>query len=1347
MAFILALTFAAGGWASGGSDKGQVLLGLVQPSAWNAAKAVRGMGVVTGTDLASGMYIVKLPAGQKVDSAIARLRKEPGVSAVLPFSARLVDPCSYHSIDLHLKYLQAAEDLSGKDEDTDSKGKHVVHDKGDFYDALRYYMRRRIAVGSDHIDVTTRHLAEEHVHRMPVARIGSGRIMSPSIPATPTAGWTFLGPNNLPVPYQIYYGTSPLSGRISCIAYDPTVATTIYAGSGGGGLWKSVDGGTTWNCVSDKAPWKYPAVDCIAIDPTNHNTLYVGTGDFDGFFNAYNQGIMKSTDGGATWTNLATTVTGIYDLSVSRIVIDPENDQLITCTTGRGSYSGPNQGTGNVFRSTNGGTTWASAGLAASDYSALDVSAKDGSGNRTYWAAGASTTGDGLLYKSTNRGATWTSVAAPDSATEIAWSLACSKVSPSTVYVVATGSNSVYKTTNSGTSWTNITSGMPGPALGEDNWSQSSYDYFISTYAAPQASSGEVVFCGLITLAYSLNGGAGWTDYGETYQTSAIMHNDQHQFAVSASDGSQVLVGNDGGLFQLQFSWSGGVPGISMHPLNANLGITQMYFIAPHPTDPTQLLGGAQDNACPASLGDFTTWTNLGGGDGGYCGWDLAKNLLYVTADEGTVYLYDTTGNNVNVISEGFNSGVGFLAPTVVSTNGSIMYLGTTTVMRANLDSGSPSFVNGTQTLADVNNEDFVNVISTAPSDVQRIYTSSAEGWFWESNNAGSTWTRINSAALPQDAVISAISPSPSVEADVLVGYQNTGVLHLWRTTNIDAANPTWVSASGSGAGALPDSPLNAILRDPYNPTQIWYVGTDIGVFMTQNAGSSWTNVTAGLPETQVFDLKYGAGYIYAGTFGRGVWRIALPDPIASLTLAASTVTAGIADTATLKLAAAPALAMTVSLSSSSSAATVPPSVTLPAGASSGSFLVNTNTVTAATSATITATNDQFTKSVTLTIQPGDPVSGITLSSATVEGGSPVTCTVTLGKAFSTSVTVKTTSSSSSATLPSVVTYAAGTTSHAFTINTSAVTATTSATISASSDGVTKSAVLTINAPDPVAAIAMAHPTATTGVADNCTVALSHAAPTGGISVSLVSSNTAVVPLPVTSPFVFPAGHTSEVFTLTPYSVTSNTSVTITATAEGVSKSTTVVVAPAAVELTAASAVVGGNVVTATVHLAASASSATAVSISSNSSSATAPASISIPAGSLSGAFNISTKGVDANTPFVITISASGVTQSRPMTITPADLFTFAIAPISVAGGTNSDGVIHLNGQAGPSGTVVTITSSSPYATVQSAVRVAAGATTASFPIKTTAPSSIRTVVITVTLGSTALTGKLNVTP
>src|SRR5205085_10083295 len=136
---------------------------------------------------------------------------------------------------------------------------------------------------------------------------------------------------------RLYLGQGLLAGRVNAVAYDQSHPGTYYAGSGRGGLWKSTDFGAHWMPISDG--WAATEVSCITIDPTNSSVIYAGTGDYDGYA-AYGFGIMKSTNGGATWTNLGKAELGGFNISA--ILVDPENPSIVTVTMGRGpNWWGP----------------------------------------------------------------------------------------------------------------------------------------------------------------------------------------------------------------------------------------------------------------------------------------------------------------------------------------------------------------------------------------------------------------------------------------------------------------------------------------------------------------------------------------------------------------------------------------------------------------------------------------------------------------------------------------------------------------------------------------------------------------------------------------------------------------------------------------------------------------------------------------------------------------------------------------------------------------------------------------------------------------------------------------------
>ncbi len=1151
---------------------------MVKPSREAAIRACKDLGQVIGRDRDSGMFIVRLVGRQEAGKAAQVLKKKPGVSLVLPESARTVNQGSLSSVENHMRYLEAAAHSDPDADDADM----------DYWGAMDYYLRSHVAAGSDRIDIQALKSALAHKARMPVAHIGK-----PLDNINPTYGaWSFIGPRNLASALLEQNDFGDIIGRISCLAYDPTTSSTIYAGSGGGGIWKTTNAGVNWTCITDKAPWTTGSVGAIAIDPANHLNLYVGTGDFV-YANrdSLTQGIMESADGGNTWTNLTPNAqTGLTDCAVSNIVIDPDNDQIILCSTGKSETGG----IGNVFRSTDGGKTWASVGLPGTDYSALDVSIKNGSGVRTFWAAGTSDAGTAApLYYSTNEGKTWTKANPPEGVAEGAWSVASSKVDADKLYAMSPHEQTIYVTTNQGGTWTNIGANLPVLAK-ESIWKQDNYDYFLGTIAQPKAPSGELLFCGLITLYFTDDGGSTWNDFAKVYETGALTHPDQHSFAVSPTDPTQCLDGNDGGVWRMNISWSGSTPTVTMTSLNASLGITQYYHIAPHPTDPDEMLGGAQDNSSPSALGSLANWQNPGGSDGGCCDWMVPLGEFFTTYQNGNLYVFDSSTLTDTHLGVNSSATVAFIAPTVLAADGNSIYLGTSNMLQCDLTTTPLKL----KTVSPALTTDYINAIGIAPSDKTRVYTGGVDGEIYMTSNAtagdSSTWTRIDTSALPSSTVIGAVSVNPSNENDVLVGYQNTGTLHLYQCLNPTAASPTWTAVGGTGDASLPDQPVHSILRDPYSPTTTWYVGTAVGVFMTTNSGATWTDVTGSLPNTEIYDLKAGAGYLYAGTYGRGAWRISLPAPEAYIVLTStpSTFVGNSSATGTVTLANAPGGdGAFVSLSSSSSLVSIPNSVYIAPNATSAQVGLTTSAkVTASTPVFLTATLGAEISTLNATVNPQPQVSAVSFTGSQVAGGNTAACTIKLlAPAPASGLKVTLSSSSSAAVVPASEQFGNGVSSVSFSVTTAKVTTTTVATISATAGGVTKSATLTINPESPVSNAYLAYSTVPGGTAESGTVYLDAAAPAGGESVTVSSTSQYVT----TSGTVRVAAEAdSAYFNVYTKDVTVSTPAAVSLSAGGVTKTVSLTITPAAV-ITAftlsGNTVTGGGSVTGTVTIASAA--------------------------------------------------------------------------------------------------------------------------------------------------------------
>lgn len=889
------------GWAACISafagQRGSTLLVRAGHGTLNSCRnTLSSFGSVESADPMSGLFLLRLKPGLDPQAVKRRLLESGRALVAIDSDSSAVDRRFFDSVNEHTIYLEQVVAHQHRDRRSRQKEDEVEPPSLDHWEAYRHFMRDHVSVGG-YLDEGPFVDGANHRDAMPagfpVYNSRNGPVASPT--------WSYVGPNNLAVPYVQYYGVRPLSGRVNCIAVNPANDQVIYAGAAEGGVWKSVNGGISWAPLSDK--WPFLCVSSIALDPGNPQIVYVGTGDYQGG-GIYGTGIMRSADGGSTWANYG--AISFNGMAISKIIVDPTNPSIVLACAGNGAN--PND-VGGIYRSTNSGQSWARTNAPSCFWASMDVSLPDSKGNRTFWAAGHANYG-GIpsgepVYKSVDHGLTWIVVATRVNSAELhnSASIACSKVSPSTVYLldpsppinaVGTAGSHIWKSTNSGATWTDISTGFPrtDPAQpGLDpyyNWSQDDYDYFVATSRIGIGSAAkDAVYVGLITIAASPDAGSTWIDLGKTYsvnpstfQALALTHNDQHCFATDPLRANTALLGNDGGLYRLVYNPV--TKSAAFTSLNAGLGITQFYKICAHPSQASVLMGGAQDNAGPASTGNLADWINPGAGDGASVVYDSKYPNIAYFSSQGLSINYTTNGWNTYGSLPGGTpwqnrEPVNFIPPLALSNPGgsvqSVLFAGTDFLWKWDPRHLWTADLGGTRLTTAT-----LRSIAPCPNDSGKLYTGADDGQVWMTTNLGGSWRQVD-AGFSRGAPVVSMSVSPSNSADVLAAITQTGQpSNLWRCANTSASLPKWVAVCGSGATALPAVPVNVVVRDPSSPGTIWYVGTDLGVFVTQNAGVSWSNMTApfGLPNTIVNDLSVnaGTGYLTAGTYGRGIWRI-----------------------------------------------------------------------------------------------------------------------------------------------------------------------------------------------------------------------------------------------------------------------------------------------------------------------------------------------------------------------------------------------------------------------------------------------------------------------------------------
>jgi photosystem II stability/assembly factor-like uncharacterized protein len=654
------------------------------------------------------------------------------------------------------------------------------------------------------------------------------------------------------------------AGRIDAIALHPTASGTMFVASPNGGVWSSTTGGASWTPRFDSQCTLQMST--VKIDPVNPSILYAAAAYASG---AAGCAIFRSTDGGSTWANFngGLNFTAYSGGFINEFYVDPGSAGSTSSTTLLFNYGGSG-----IYRSTNSGMTWAHPFTFGYVTSIVGLPGKPGvvfAGVADYATSVSARSG---LYRSQDNGATWTQLSsgAVDFSGTARLQLAVSPAQPNSVWVIAGGKNSTFQTVSR---WDDNTSaltrlnatGVDPNANGRTHFgSQAWYDLAI---AVDPADPSRIYIAGVRAFR-STDGGATFSPMGTE------IHCDWHTVLVDPRNPRQLWAGTDGGVFS---STDGGDSWTSR-----NLGLqVSMYYpgIAQHPTDPSIVLGGLQDNGSLLANGT-SLYNAVGGGDGGFaainfttpstlwttCQWSGGPCIQRrVAVGLGFQYPYVAAGIVTTDRAQ-------FIPPLVMSpTTSTTLYFGTMRLYRTTNDgllwtAISSDLSRGTGS---------IKAIAIAPSDAQTIYVGTSDGNVQVTRDGGTTWT-LSTSGLPGRAVTDFVV-DPADAARALVTLSGSGATHVYLTTT---AGTIWTSASGS----LPDMPANAAVMIDDGPNH-FFVGTDVGVFETTDGGLLWASSPSGLPNVIVNDLSYNPAtkQLVAATYGRGLFKYSLVNPSAVL--------------------------------------------------------------------------------------------------------------------------------------------------------------------------------------------------------------------------------------------------------------------------------------------------------------------------------------------------------------------------------------------------------------------------------------------------------------------------------
>ncbi len=684
---------------------------------------------------------------------------------------------------------------------------------------------------------------------------------------------------------------------------------TLYVATRNGGVWKTTNGGTTFDPIFENQ--RVSSIGAVAVAPSDPRVVWVGTGEaFNARSSYWGDGVYKSSDGGKTWTHL-----GLADTHhVARIVVHPTNPDIVYVAAMGHLYSRNTER--GVFKTTDGGRTWRKVLYVDDRTGAIDLVMVRRKPDTLYaamydkerfpWHLEEGGPGSGV-FKTTDGGRRWTRLGGGlPSGTIGRIGVDVFQRRPSIVYAVVenlnprppteteakadrerglepqprTVGNEVYRSEDGGRTWTK----MNRP---EDNVGGKALYSFNQIRVHP--TDHRRIFVTSDTLPHSLDGGRTWRDLRWPPTFFPKMFGDVRAMWIDPQDPDRIILGTDGGV---HVSYDGGKT--SDH--YANLPLGEVYAVGVDMEEPYHIYAGLQDHEMwrgPSNgwSGRVTleNWVTVGTGDGMYVQVDPTESRwLYTTSQFGDHMRVDQLRRVRTSIRPTrpkdqpplrFN----WVAPIHLSPHNSrIIYAGAQVLFRS-LDQGttwqeiSPDLTRNDPTkIVGRGNVTYctITTISESPVTPGVIWVGTDDGKVQVTRNGGVAWTDVTSALVaagaPDEMWVSRVFASPHAAGTAFVsktGYRNDDFRpYLYKTVDYGA---TWTSLGAN----LPDRPVNVVVQDRRNP-DLLLVGTDGGVHVSIDGGRTWMALKNNMPTVPVHDLLVHPREhdLVVGTYGRGIW-------------------------------------------------------------------------------------------------------------------------------------------------------------------------------------------------------------------------------------------------------------------------------------------------------------------------------------------------------------------------------------------------------------------------------------------------------------------------------------------
>ncbi len=689
-------------------------------------------------------------------------------------------------------------------------------------------------------------------------------------------------------------------GRVITVAGVPSQPNTYYFGAVAGGVWKTSDGGNTWDPLFEKQ--SVSSIGAVAVSDSDPNVIYAGSGEACIRGNiSYGDGVYKSTDAGKTWVNI-----GLRDTRhIGALIVHPTNPDIVYVAVLGHTYGANNER--GVFRTRDGGKNWEKVLYLDDRTGAIEVVfdprnphvlfAAMWEGWRTPWTLNSGGAKDGL-YRSGDDGSTWKRVEGngmpegPLGRIGVAVSGADSNV----VYaLIEAKEGGLYRSEDGGEHWALVN---PDHRFRQRAW------YFTHVWADPKSAN---------TVYIANTGLYRSTDGGKTFERLPAPHGDHHALWIDPNDPSRMINGNDGGA---TISVDGGKNWTTLY----NQPTAQFYHVAADNDFLYRVYGSQQDNS---SVGiptrtdhgyiDRGDWTAVGGGESGYVVPDPRDSNIVYADDEGPFLTrFDRRTGQVQSIQQWPEDISGHAAvtqkyrytwtmPIVISShNPDVLYHTSQFVFRSTdgghswkeispdltrndksrqQDSGGPI----TKDQYSVEYYDVVFTLAESPKQESVLWAGTDDGLIQLTRDGGKNWSNVTPKEVPEWAAVSLIEASPfdAGAAYVAVDAHKLDNFHpyIFKTSDF---GKTWTKI----IGGLPDnSYVHAVREDPAKKGLL-YAGTETGVWVSFDDGAHWQALQLNLPTTPIHDLIIHNDDLVVATHGRSFWVLDSIAPLRQLTAA-----------------------------------------------------------------------------------------------------------------------------------------------------------------------------------------------------------------------------------------------------------------------------------------------------------------------------------------------------------------------------------------------------------------------------------------------------------------------------